>query len=155
MKLLIINGPNMNLLGRREPTLYGRETYADLVDFVTEACGEEGVEAAFFQSNHEGAIVDAIQQAIGVYDGIVINPAAYTHTSIAILDALLAAQIPSVEVHLTDIASRESFRQVSITSGGSLCVIKGQGFDGYACAVRYLREYLEKQQENHREEEER
>ena len=113
MKFLIINGPNLNLLGLREPDIYGRQDYAALCRFLSESAGEAGVEAELFQSNHEGAIVDKIQAAYGVFDGIVINPAAYTHTSVAILDALKAVAIPAVEVHLSDVSKRESFRQIS------------------------------------------
>ena len=113
MKLLIINGPNLNLLGLREPDIYGRQDFHALEQFILASCAEAGVEAELFQSNHEGAIVDKIQQAYGNIDGIVINPAAYTHTSVAILDALKAVQIPAVEVHISDVSKRESFRQIS------------------------------------------
>lgn len=142
MKLLIINGPNMNLLGLREPELYGRRDYAALADFILQTCRDEGVEAELFQSNHEGAIVDAIQQALGRFDGIVINAAAYTHTSIAILDALKAVALPAVEVHLTDTDAREAFRRVSYVSLGCVQVFKGLGFEGYRRAVLFLKEYL-------------
>ena len=113
MKLVIVNGPNLNLLGVREPDLYGRQDYAALVRLVEETCAQEGLECEVFQSNHEGAIVDKIQEALGRFDGIVINPAAYTHTSIAILDALKAVALPAVEVHISDVSQREEFRQVS------------------------------------------
>ena len=142
MKFLIINGPNLNLLGLREPDIYGKQDFHALERFIRDACAEAGVEAALFQSNHEGAIVDAIQDAFGKMDGIVINPAAYTHTSVAILDALKAVRIPAVEVHLSDISQRESFRQISYA--GMACVKSyiGLGFEGYRQAVFYLRDYL-------------
>ena len=139
MKLLIINGPNLNMLGVREPEIYGSQSYEKLVRLIQHHAAEIGVEAAVFQSNHEGAIVDRIQQAYfdGV-DGIVINPAAYTHTSVAILDALKAVSIPAVEVHISDVDAREPFRQVSYA--GMYCekTVKGQGLQGYAVAMRYL-----------------
>ena len=142
MKFLIINGPNLNLLGLREPDIYGKQDFHALERFIRDACAEAGVEAALFQSNHEGAIVDAIQDAFGKMDGIVINPAAYTHTSVAILDALKAVRIPAVEVHLSDISQRESFRQISYA--GMACVKSyiGLGFEGYRQAIFYLRDYL-------------
>ena len=138
MKLLIINGPNLNLLGLREPDIYGRQDYAQLCQFVLDACQEAGVEGEVFQSNHEGAIVDRIQEAYGRFDGIVINPAAYTHTSVAILDALKAVQIPAVEVHISQVSAREPFRQLSYA--GMYCekTIQGQGIDGYRQAIDYL-----------------
>ena len=142
MKLLIINGPNLNLLGLREPEIYGRRDYHALEDFILDACREAGAEAELFQSNHEGAIVDAIQDAYGRFDGIVINPAAYTHTSVAILDALKAVGLPAVEVHLSDISRRESFRQISYPGIACLKSIKGLGFEGYRQAVLYLAAYL-------------
>ena len=140
MKLLVINGPNINMLGIREPAVYGKNTYADLLALITKTGREEGLEITHFQSNHEGAIVDTIQAAYQVYDGIVINPAAYTHTSVAILDALKAVQIPAVEVHISDVDSREAFRQISYA--GMYCekTIKGQGIDGYRQAILYLKE---------------
>ena len=142
MKFLIINGPNLNLLGLREPDIYGKQDFHALERFIQGTCEEAGVEAALFQSNHEGAIVDAIQDAFGKIDGIVINPAAYTHTSIAILDALKAVRIPAVEVHLSDISQRESFRQISYA--GMACVKSyiGLGFEGYRQAIFYLRDFL-------------
>ena len=142
MKFLIINGPNLNLLGLREPDIYGKQDFHALERFIRDACEEAGVEAVLFQSNHEGAIVDAIQDAFGKMDGIIINPAAYTHTSVAILDALKAVRIPAVEVHLSDISQRESFRQISYA--GMACVKSyiGLGFEGYRQAVFYLRDYL-------------
>lgn len=138
MKFLVMNGPNLNLLGLREPAIYGSQNYEALLAFIRSACDAEGVDVDFFQSNHEGAIVDAIQAAYGVYDGIVINPAAYTHTSVAILDALKAVSIPAVEVHISDVDAREPFRQVSYA--GMYCekTVKGQGLQGYAVAMRYL-----------------
>lgn len=139
MKILIINGPNINMLGIREPELYGRQDYAALCAFITDAAKKLGVEAELFQSNHEGAIVDRIQQAyFDRTDGIVINPAAYTHTSVAILDALKAAAVPAVEVHITDIYGREEFRRLSYTSMACEKTIAGHGFAGYAQAMEYL-----------------
>jgi len=138
MRILVINGPNINLLGLREPELYGERDYNALIEFIKAACSEAGVEVECVQSNHEGAIVDTIQAAYGRFDGIVINPAAYTHTSIAILDALKAVGIPTVEVHLTNITEREAFRQVSYVSHACEKTLYGMGFDGYAEAVRYL-----------------
>ena len=142
MKLLIINGPNLNLLGLREPDIYGRQDFHALEQFILASCAEAGVEAELFQSNHEGAIVDKIQAAYGNIDGIVINPAAYTHTSVAILDALKAVQIPAVEVHISDVSRRESFRQISYA--GMACVKSyiGLGFEGYRQAVLFLKDYL-------------
>ncbi len=143
MKLLVINGPNLNLLGLREPEIYGKRDYAALVDFL-HACAEEaGVELEVFQSNHEGAIVDAIQGAWGRFDGIVINPAAYTHTSVAILDALKAVALPAVEVHLSDLSARESFRQLSYAGMACLKTYMGLGFEGYRRAILFLRDRLE------------
>ena len=143
MTFLIINGPNLNLLGLREPDIYGRQDFHALEDFIRAACVEAGVGCELFQSNHEGAIVDAIQGAYGRIDGIVINPAAYTHTSVAILDALKAVAIPAVEVHISDVSKRESFRQVSYA--GLACVKSyiGLGFEGYRRAILYLKDYLE------------
>ena len=139
MKILVINGPNINMLGIREPGIYGKQTYADLLALLEQTAQEETVTIDQFQSNHEGAIVDAIQAACGNYDGIVINPAAYTHTSVAILDALKAVSIPAVEVHISDVDSREAFRQISYP--GLYCekTIKGQGIDGYRQAILYLK----------------
>ena len=138
MKFLVINGPNLNLLGLREPAIYGSQNYESLLALIRAACDAEGIEVGFVQSNHEGAIVDAIQAAYGVYDGIVINPAAYTHTSVAILDALKAVSIPAVEVHISDVDGREAFRKISYP--GMYCekTIKGHGLEGYAMAMRYL-----------------
>ena len=141
MKILVINGPNLNMLGIREPGIYGSQSYAALVAFVSDVCAKHSIEAEFFQSNHEGSIVDAIQAAYGVMDGIVINPAAYTHTSVAILDALKAVSIPAVEVHLSDVSAREPFRQVSYAGMACEATFAGHGFDGYRMAVEYLIEH--------------
>ncbi|MDO4373408.1 MAG: type II 3-dehydroquinate dehydratase [Clostridia bacterium] len=143
MKLLVINGPNLNLLGLREPEIYGRRTYQDLLSLLRQTGKEEGVEVECFQSNHEGAIVDAIQQAYGVFDGIVINPAAYTHTSVAILDALKAVALPAVEVHISAVSSREPFRQRSYAGMACVRTYQGLGFDGYVQAIRFLKQMLE------------
>ena len=142
MKLLVINGPNLNLLGLREPAIYGAQSYAALLEKIQAFCDKEGVEVSFFQSNHEGAIVDAIQEAYGVYDGIVINPAAYTHTSVAILDALKAVAIPAVEVHLSDVRQREDFRQISYARLACVKTYMGLGFEGYRQAILFLKDYL-------------
>ena len=138
MKLLILNGPNLNLLGLREPAIYGSRSYAALEAFIAESCKDAGVEYEIFQSNHEGALVDHIQAAYGVFDGIVINPAAYTHTSVAILDALKAVALPAVEVHLSDVSQREPFRQISYAGKACEKTIKGHGFNGYREAMEYL-----------------
>ncbi len=143
MKLLIINGPNINLLGLREPELYGERDYQALQKYIFDCCRGEGIEPVLFQSNHEGDIVDRIQAAYGEADGIVINPAAYTHTSIAILDALKGVSIPAAEVHLTDINSRESFRKISYPGMACLRSFVGMGFEGYRQAILFLKEYLE------------
>ena len=142
MKFLIINGPNLNMLGLREPGIYGDRNYAALCALCEEWCAEIGVECELFQSNHEGVIVDKIQEAYGKADGIIINPAAYTHTSVAILDALKAVQIPTVEVHLSDIHSRDEFRHHSYVSLYAEKMICGKGFDGYKEAMEYLNEKL-------------
>ena len=143
MKFLVINGPNLNFLGIREPNIYGAQTFVQLLRFIAAAAQAEGVEVECFQSNHEGAIVDAIQQAyFNHIDGIVINPAAYTHTSVAILDALKAVNIPAVEVHLSDIYTREEFRHVSYPSLVCKKSIYGKGFEGYREAIQFLKEYL-------------
>ena len=142
MKFLIINGPNLNLLGLREPDIYGKQDFHALEEFIRESCTAEGIEPVLFQSNHEGAIVDTIQAAYGQVDGIVINPAAYTHTSVAILDALKAVRIPAVEVHLSDIAQRESFRQISYAGMACIKSFIGLGFEGYRQAILYLKNYL-------------
>ena len=142
MKILVINGPNINMLGIREPDIYGKQTFADLLALLEQTAAEEGVTIDQFQSNHEGALVDAIQSAYGKYDGIVINPAAYTHTSVAILDALKAVGIPAVEVHISDVDSREAFRQISYAGMACVKTIKGQGLDGYRQAINFLTENL-------------
>ena len=143
MKFLVINGPNLNFLGIREPNIYGAQTFVQLLRFIEAAAQAEGVEVECFQSNHEGAIVDAIQQAyFNHIDGIVINPAAYTHTSVAILDALKAVNIPAVEVHLSDIYTREEFRHVSYPSLVCKKSIYGKGFEGYREAIQFLKDYL-------------
>lgn len=142
MKILVINGPNLNMLGIREPDIYGRQTYGDLEKLILDYCGANGIEVEIFQSNHEGVIVDKIQAAYGVFDGIVINPAAYTHTSVAILDALKAVAISCVEVHLSDVDARENFRHVSYVSLASKKTIKGLGFEGYLRAIDFLKESL-------------
>lgn len=144
MKLLIINGPNINMLGIREPDVYGSKTYQNLLETIQSYADANSINVTFFQSNHEGTIVDCIQQAYGNYDGIVINPAAYTHTSVAILDALKAVSLPAVEVHISDVDSREAFRQISYVSLACEKTIKGQGFDGYCQAIAYLKEKYEK-----------
>ena len=138
MKILVINGPNLNLLGLREPDIYGRRTYADLVEMIRAEAGKLGVEVSFVQSNHEGALVDAIQAAYGAADGIVINPGAYTHTSVAILDAVKAVGIPTVEVHISDPDQREAFRKVSYIRAACVASIKGHGLEGYLEALRLL-----------------
>ena len=145
MKVLILNGPNLNLLGLREPELYGKQDYAALERFIYDSAEDLGMEAEVFQSNHEGVLVDKIQAAYGTFDGIVINPAAYTHTSIAILDALKAVALPAVEVHLTDISRREAFRQVSYAGLACLKTVKGKGFAGYREALTFLKTYLERE----------
>ncbi len=144
MKILVINGPNLNMLGIREPGIYGQQSYDALVKFIQDVCAGHGVEAECFQSNHEGAIVDKIQAAYGAVDGIVINPAAYTHTSVAILDALKAVGIPAVEVHLSDVNQREEFRHVSYAGLACEKTYAGFGFDGYRMAIEYLVEHYGK-----------
>ena len=144
MKFLVINGPNLNMLGLREPSIYGDRSYKALVELIETVCRDEGIQVEVFQSNHEGAIVDKIQAAYGEVDGIVINPAAYTHTSVAILDALKAVSIPAVEVHISDVSTRESFRQVSYAGMACVKTYMGHGFEGYAMAIRYLKGYLSK-----------
>jgi len=145
MKFFVINGPNLNLLGLRQPEIYGRDGYATLEKLVRDTCAAEGIAVTLFQSNHEGAIVDAIQSAHGVYDGIIINPAAYTHTSIAILDALNAVNIPAVEVHISDVMNREDFRKLSYAGMACIKAIAGQGIDGYRQAILYLNSHLNKE----------
>ena len=138
MKILVLNGPNINMLGIREPGIYGSENFDALLALLTDAAQDFGVTVDQYQSNHEGALVDKIQSAYGKYDGIVINPAAYTHTSVAILDALKAVAIPSVEVHISDVDNREEFRKLSYTSLACVKTIKGQGIDGYRQAIAFL-----------------
>ena len=147
MKILVINGPNLNLLGIREPDIYGKKTYKDLECFIRQCCEEMGIECDLLQSNHEGVIVDAIQEAYQKYDGIVINPAAYTHTSIAILDALKAVGIPAMEVHLSDIRERESFRQISYPGMACINQYIGMGFEGYRKAIDDLFDYVVNKEE--------
>ena len=137
-KILVINGPNINMLGKREPEIYGKESYTDLVAYIEKAAAELGTDVVCYQSNHEGDIVGTIQSAYGPYDGIVINPAAYTHTSIAILDALKAVALPAVEVHLSDISKRESFRQISYAGMACIATFAGYGFEGYKMAMEKL-----------------
>lgn len=142
MKILVINGPNLNMLGIREPDIYGKATYADLVEMIKAHCDSIGAEVTFFQSNHEGAIVDEIQAAYGVMDGIVINPAAYTHTSVALLDAVKSVGIPTVEVHISDPDTREDFRKTSYIRLACAATIKGKGFAGYIEAIDLLEKTL-------------
>ena len=142
MKLLVINGPNLNMLGLREPDIYGRQDYKALEKLIRETCEAEGIEVELFQSNHEGAIVDRIQAAYENTDGIVINPAAYTHTSVAILDALKAVAIPAVEVHISDVKSREDFRQISYAGMACVKTYMGLGFEGYRQAILFLKDYI-------------
>ena len=144
MKLLVLNGPNLNMLGIREPDVYGKSTYKDLVELCKAACDRLNVEVEFFQSNHEGALVDAIQAAYGNTDGIIFNPAAYTHTSVAILDAVKAVSIPTIEVHISAVETREDFRQVSFIRKACLKTISGEGFDGYVHAINDMISYLTK-----------
>ena len=139
MKILVINGPNLNMLGIREPGIYGKNTFADLLALLAQTAREENLQIDQFQSNHEGVLVDKIQEAYGRYDGIVINPAAYTHTSVAILDALKAVSIPAVEVHISDVDSREPFRQISYVGLACDKTIKGHGLDGYREAILFLK----------------
>lgn len=140
MKILVLNGPNINMLGIREPGIYGKQTFADLVSLLQATAEQLEIEMEHYQSNHEGCLVDKIQEAYGQFQGIVINPAAYTHTSVAILDALKSVAIPAVEVHISNVDARESFRQISYP--GMYCekTIKGQGLDGYCQAMQYLKE---------------
>lgn len=144
-KFLIINGPNINLLGIREPSVYGKQDYSALCDIVDTTCNDLNIEYEIFQSNHEGDIVDKIQNAYNNADGIIINPAAYTHTSIAILDALKAVSIPTVEVHISDVSAREDFRQISYTSMVAIKTLMGFGIDGYRRAIIFLNDYLSNQ----------
>ena len=142
MKFLVINGPNLNILGLREPSIYGDRSYKALVELIETVCRDEEIQVEVFQSNHEGAIVDKIQAAYGVFDGIIINPAAYTHTSVAILDALKAVSLPAVEIHISDVSQREDFRQVSYAGMACIKTFMGLGLEGYRQAILYLKEYL-------------
>lgn len=142
MKILVLNGPNINFLGIREPDIYGKNTFADLLQLLEKTATDLGIEVEQYQSNHEGDLVDKIQWAYGKMDGIVINPAAYTHTSVAILDALKAVALPAVEVHISDVDSREAFRQVSYAGLACCKTIKGHGLDGYREAILYLKNRL-------------
>ena len=139
MKILVLNGPNINMLGIREPAVYGSQSYSDLLALIEQTAKEEGLEIEHYQSNHEGDLVDKIQWAYGRVDGIVINPAAYTHTSIAILDALKAVSIPAVEVHISDVDTREPFRQSSYAGLACIKTIKGHGIEGYREAILFLK----------------
>ena len=142
MKILVLNGPNLNMLGIREPEIYGKQDYAALVEFIHTASQELGCDVEVRQSNHEGVLVEWIQEAYGNFDGIVINPAAYTHTSVAILDALKAVGLPAVEVHLSDISQRESFRQISYAGMACRETFKGLGFEGYRQAIKFLTNFI-------------
>ncbi len=148
MKCLVINGPNLNLLGIREPSVYGHSTYQDLVESIQNVADALNMEIEIFQSNHEGAMIDKIQSAYKKYDGIIINPAAYTHTSIALLDALKAVNLPSIEVHLSDISQRETFRKISYVSLACLKTFSGEGFLSYQKAIEHLYAYLKKEGSN-------
>lgn len=142
MKLLVINGPNLNMLGIREPAVYGSSTYNDLVDYINTVCSKNDIQCETYQSNHEGAIIDKIQSAYKVFDGIIINPAAFTHTSLAIADAIKSVGIPTIEVHISDISKRESFRQFSYTSMVCIKTIMGKGFLGYEEAITELKNII-------------
>ena len=145
MKILVINGPNLNMLGKREPGIYGAESYDDLMSFIRRTAAEEGIEVECFQSNHEGDLVDRIQEAWGVFNGILINPGAYTHTSIALLDAVKAVSIPTVEVHISDVTKREDFRQISYIRLACVKTYMGLGFEGYRQGMLFLKEYLKRE----------
>ncbi len=147
MKFLILNGPNLNLLGLREPDIYGRQTYADLAAFVQAVCAREGIECEVRQSNHEGVLVDWIQEAYGKFDGIVMNPAAHTHTSVALLDALKAVSLPAAEVHLSNIYDREDFRHISYPGKACVKTVYGKGFAGYEEAICFLKNYIQERKE--------
>ncbi len=138
MKILVLNGPNINMLGIREPDIYGRETYQSLIEKVRDYCKAKNIDVEFYQSNHEGSLVDKIQESYGKADGIVINPAAYTHTSVALLDALKAVSIPTVEVHISEVDKREDFRRVSYVRSACIATISGHGTDGYLEAIDIL-----------------
>ena len=143
MKILVLNGPNINMLGIREPGVYGSQSYAELLRLLQVWADDLGIELTHYQSNHEGCLVDKIQEGYGNFDGIVINPAAYTHTSIAILDALKAVALPAVEVHISDVSQREDFRQISYAGKACVKTIMGQGLDGYRQAMVFLKDYLD------------
>ena len=147
MKFLILNGPNLNHLGLREPDIYGRQTYADLAAFVQAVCAREGIECEVRQSNHEGVLVDWIQEAYGKFDGIVMNPAAYTHTSVALPDALKAVSLPAAEVHLSNIYDREDFRHISYPGKACVKTVYGKGFAGYEEAICFLKNYIQERKE--------
>ena len=147
MNILVINGPNLNMLGIREPEIYGKATYDDLCRLIEKHAAQRGIEVTLYQSNHEGDLVDAIQQAYGKADGIVINPGAYTHTSIAILDALKAVGLPAVEVHLSDPDAREDFRHISYVRAACLKTVSGLGFESYRQALLFLLDYLRGERE--------
>lgn len=149
MKILVINGPNINMLGIREVNIYGRDTYENLLNLIDKVAAEENIEIEEFQSNHEGDIVDKIQKSYKKIDGIVINPAAYTHTSVAILDALKSVSIPTVEVHISKVTEREDFRQVNFIRNYAIKSFEGYGIDGYTKAIIYLKNYLKEQKWNH------
>ena len=140
MKILVLNGPNINMLGIREPGIYGKQSYADLIALIEETAQAESIEITHYQSNHEGDLIDKIQWAYGRMDGIVINPGGYTHTSIAIMDALKSIKLPAVEVHISDVDHREPFRQISYTAMACVKTIKGHGIEGYREAILYLAE---------------
>ena len=144
MKLLVINGPNMNMLGIREPEIYGHATYADLVRYIKDICTQNNIQCEIFQSNHEGDIIDKIQDAYMISDAIVINPAAYSHTSIAIADAIKSVGLPAVEVHLSDITKREDFRKHSYTANVCIKTVTGKGFEGYKEAILFLKDAFDK-----------
>lgn len=144
MKLLVINGPNMNMLGIREPEIYGHATYADLVRYIKDICTQNNIQCEIFQSNHEGDIIDKIQDAYMISDAIVINPAAYSHTSIAIADAIKSVGLPAVEVHLSDITKREDFRKHSYTANVCIKTVTGKGFDGYKEAILLLKDAIDR-----------
>ena len=144
MKLLVINGPNINMLGIREPGIYGSQNYADLCELIKKHAEKIGVEVVIYQSNHEGDLVDKIQEAYGNGDGIVINPGAYTHTSVALLDAVKAVNIPTVEVHISEVSKREAFRQISYIRAACVKTITGQGLAGYTQAMDFLMEKYKK-----------
>ena len=145
LKILVINGPNLNMLGIREPGIYGKNTFSDLLTLLEDTGKTLGVEVEQYQSNHEGSLVDAIQSALGLYDGIVINPGAYTHTSIAILDALKAVNLPAAEVHISDVTKREPFRQISYAGMACQVHVIGQGLAGYVQAAAQLQALIEQQ----------